>query len=159
MKKSVLVLLTLVPVAVGYLVNRLIFVSGIGMMAFYALPILTTVFWFWLARQYARTSWHPLASMAIGNAVGVVSLAVYLWQYLLVGDETRSFFLAVVSQMYTSSTPNWLFGRLALLFESQPNTIGRASMVAMEVLGVGYMLLVFLCGYVWERRKIRRDEP
>lgn len=159
MKKSVLVLLTLVPVAVGYLVNNLLLVPGIGMVCFYVLPILTTVFWFWLARQYARTSWHPLASIAIGNAVGVVSLAVYLWQYLIENDETRNFFLAVVSQLNTGAAPNWLLGRFAILFEPQPNTIGQASMVAMEVLATVYMLLVFVCGYVWERIKIRRAEP
>lgn len=159
MKKSVLILLTLVPVAVGYLVNHLLLVPGIGMIAFYVLPILTTVFWFWLARQYARTAWHPLASMAIGNAVGILSLAVYLWQFLLESDETRNFFLAVASQMYTAAAPSWIFGRFAILFESQPNTIGRASMVSMEVLAVVYMLLVFVCGYVWERRNLRRDAP
>lgn len=54
MKKSVLFLLTLVPVVVGYLVNVLIMIPVIGMAGFYLLPLVTTAFWIYLGKQYAR---------------------------------------------------------------------------------------------------------
>lgn len=48
MKKSVLLLLTLTPVLVGYLINWLILVPVIGMPIFYIAPLLMLVFWFYL---------------------------------------------------------------------------------------------------------------
>ena len=45
MKKSVLILLTFIPIIVGYIVNFTISIPVIGMMIFYALPLLTTLFW------------------------------------------------------------------------------------------------------------------
>ena len=54
MKKSVLFLLTLVPVAVGALANVLLTVPVIGAAGFYLLPLVTTAFWIYLGRQYAR---------------------------------------------------------------------------------------------------------
>ena len=66
MKKSVLILLTLVPVIVGYLVNVLIMVPGIGMAGFYLLPLLTTAFWFYLGKQFAR-KWKPVPAVLISQ--------------------------------------------------------------------------------------------
>ena len=43
MKKSVLILLTFIPIIVGYIVNFTIRIPVIGMMIFYALPLLTTL--------------------------------------------------------------------------------------------------------------------
>ena len=152
MKKSILVLLTRIPVIVGYLVNILIMVPVIGMAGFYLFPLLTTVFWFYLGKQYARR-WKPVPAVLIAHTVGICSLLVYLWQFLLETDETRSVTLAVFSQMFSASTPLYLFGRIAILFESQPNYIGRASMVAMQVIALVYMAIVFCIGIYWEKKR------
>ena len=91
MKKSVLILLTLVPVIVGYLVNVLIMVPIIGMAGFYLLPLCTTAFWIYLGKQYAR-EWKTLPAILIAHIVGFCSLTVYLWQFLLETDETRNIY-------------------------------------------------------------------
>ena len=124
----------------------------IGMTAFYLLPLLTTVFWFWLGSQYAHSSWKAIPAILIGNATGIVSILVYIWQFLFETDETRNIALAVASQMFTASTPMYLFGRFAILFESQPNYAGRTAMVAMHVISVIYMLAVFSAAVVRERK-------
>ena len=152
MKKSVLVLLTLVPVIVGYLVNILIRVPVIGMAGLYLLPLLTTVFWFYLGKQYARR-WKPVPAVLIAHTVGICSLLVYLWQFLLETDETISVTLAVFSQMFSASTPLYLFGRIARLVESQPNYAGRATMIAMQVIALVYMTIVFCIGIYWEKKR------
>ena len=152
MKKSVFVLLTLVPVIVGYFVNILIRVPVIGMAGFYLLPLLTTVFWFYLGKQYARR-WKPVPAVLIAHTVGICSLLVYLWQFLLETDETRSVAFAVFSQMFSASTPLYLFGRIARLFESQPNYAGRATMVAMQVIALVYMAIIFCIGIYWEKKR------
>ena len=152
MKKSVLFLLAFVPVAVGYLVNVLIMVPVIGIAGFYLLPLLTTVFWIYLGRQYARR-WRTVPAVLIAHAVGFCSLLIYLWQFLLETDETRSLPLAAFSQMFSASTPLYLFGGIARLVESQPNYAGRASMAAMQVIALIYMMIVFCVGIYWEKRK------
>ncbi|MFR8088204.1 MAG: hypothetical protein ACLU6B_06855 [Lachnospirales bacterium] len=152
MKKSVLLLSTLVPVVVGYLVNVLIMVPIIGMASFYLLPLVTTIFWFYMGRQYARR-WKAVPAVLIAHTVGLCSLLVYLWQFLLETDETRSLILAGFSQMFSASTPLYLFGGIARLAESQPNYAGRATMVAMQVIALVYMIIIFCIGIYAEKRK------
>ena len=108
MKKSELVLLTFVPVLVGYLINAAFFIPVIGTLLFYILPIVVLAFWFWLGSQYSKTDWGMVPSILIGSATGVLSLALYLWQFLGQSDETRNMNLAVLSQMYSAATPGYL---------------------------------------------------
>ncbi len=152
MKKSVLLLSTLVPVVVGYLVNVLIMVPVIGMASFYLLPLVTTVFWLYMGKQYARR-WKAVPAVLIAHTVGFCSLLVFLWQFLLETDETRNLTLAVFSQMFSASTPLYLFGGIARFFESQPNYAGRAAIVAMQVIALVYMMIVFCIGIYMEKRK------
>lgn len=149
MKKSVLVLLTFVPIVVGYLVNRLLFAPVIGTGCFLILPLLTTAFWVYLGFQYARSTWKVIPAIFIGNATGILSLLIYIWQMVLETDETRNTALTVLSQMFSGAVPTYLLGRLAILFEVEPNYIGERSMIALQVLSVAYMMVVFLCGYVF----------
>ena len=152
MKKSVLLLLTLVPVIVGYLVNVLLMVPVIGMAGFYLLPLCTTAFWLYLGNQYAR-EWKTLPSVLIAHIVGFCSLLVYLWQFLLETDATRNTRLAGFSQMFSASTPLYLLAGIARLVERQPNYTGMATMVAMQVIALVYMMIVFCIGIYWEKRK------
>lgn len=154
MKKRVLILLSFVPVVVGWLVNILIMIPVIGMAGFYLLPLLTTVFWFFLGKQYAH-NWKAVPAVLIAHTVGILSLLIYLWQFLLETDVTRSMTLAGFSQMFSASTPLYLFGRIAVLFESQPNYAGRASMVALQVIGLVYMIIVFSVGMYLEKKRTK----
>lgn len=156
MKKRTLVLLTFVPIIVGYIINLTVLLPGIGMLILYVLPLLTTVFWFWLGIQFAHTTWKTIPEILIGNATGIISIPVYLWQFLLETDETRNMALAGFSQMFSASAPGYLLARIAILFESEPNTFGRASFVALNVISVVYMIAVFSAAILWEKIKIRK---
>ena len=144
-----LLLLAFLKIAI---VNVLIMVPVIGMAGFYLLPLLTTAFWFYLGKQFAR-KWEPVPAVLIAHTVGICSLLVYLWQFLLETDETRSLTLAGFSQMFSASTPLYLFGRIARLVERQPNYAGRATMVAMQVIALVYMTIVFCIGIYWEKKR------
>lgn len=152
MKKSVLILLTFVPIVVGYIINLSILWPVIGLIIFYILPLATSIFWFYLGRLYAESTWKTIPALLIGNATGVISLLVYLWQYLLETDETMNLALVAASQMFSDSAPIYLLARFAILFESQPNYIGRASMVALNVISVMYMIVIFVLGFIWGRK-------
>lgn len=156
MKKRTLVLLTFVPVLAGYIRNLTILLPGIGALLYYTVPLLTTVFWFWLGMQFAHAAWKTVPAILIGNATGVVSILVYLWQCLLTNDETRNMGLMGVSQLFGSAAPSFWLGGIALRFESAPNTIGMASAVALQVLSVLYMIAVFLLGFLWEKVRTRK---
>ena len=144
-----LLLLAFLKIAI---VNVLIMVPVIGMAGFYLLPLLTTAFWFYLGKQFAR-KWKPVPAVLIAHTVGICSLLVYLWQFLLETDETRSLTLAGFSQMFSASTPLYLFGRIARLVEHRPNYAGRATMVAMQVIALVYMTIVFCIGIYWEKKR------
>lgn len=156
MKKPILVLLTFVPVIAGSVLNRTILIPGIGTLLYYVLPLLTTAFWFWIGIQFARSAWKTIPAILIGNATGVGSLLVYLWQVFLTSDETRNMVLMAFSQMYGASVQGSWMARLALLFESEPNTIGMASAVALQVISVVFMISVFLAGFLWEKFRTRK---
>lgn len=160
MKKWLLVAFTFVPILVGYLINRLLLFPVIGGLFFYLLPLGTTVFWFFVGRWYGRSSWKTVPAILIGNATGLVSLAISLWRYWLEtpGNGTGILWTLMNKfQLYTDAAPVYLLGKIALLFEPQPNTIGRASMTALQVLSVVYMIAVFLLGFIWERRKNKHN--
>ena len=157
MKKPVLILLTFFPLLVGWLINASFNVPSLFRVAYYLLPLLTLVFWFLLGKQYARTDWPAPLAILIGNATGLVSLLLYLWQFVLVSGAHRNLFLAVLSQLFTASVPTYLFGGLLTAFEPDPSRIGIVSMVTVQVLGVLLMLAVFSLGYGAGRLR-RRSE-
>lgn len=155
MRKRTLVVLSWTPLLIGWVINLVMANFGVSFFVFYILPFLTAIFWFLLGRQFGKTDWNAPMAILIGNAAGLVSLLLYLWQFWLVSDENRSMFLAGLSQMFAASAPTYLFGGLATLFEPDPNTIGRVSFLTLQVLGVLLMIVVFTAGYWFGR--IRRS--
>ena len=155
MKKNVLVLCSFIPIIVGYLVNILIMVPLIGMTGFYTFPILMTICWFFVGKEYAKR-WKTFAAIIIAHALGILSLIIYCWQFLLETDETRNMFLSGISQMFSASTPLYLLGFIARFFESQSNYAGRVSMVALQVISLVYMIIVFCVGMYVEKNKLKK---
>ena len=156
MKKSTLILWTFIPILTGYLVNSLLRVPVLGEIFFYVLTVATTAFWFWMGRQFEKSTFKTIPAILIGNATGIISLLIYLWQFLLVTSENRNAFLAGFSQMYNASVPGYLFGGIARLFETEPNYIGTRTFVALNVICEIYMIIVFVIGMVVEK-KISKD--
>lgn len=156
MKKVILVLLTLVPVLAGYIINTALLVPVVGMLLFYILPLAVLFFWFWLGSQYSKTNWSIIPSILIGSATGIVSLALYLWQFVVQDSETRNLAIAGLSQMYSTATPIYLTARLAALFETQPNYIGRTTATALQVISLILMSAVFTAGFFWGKNARRR---
>lgn len=158
MKKSILILLTFIPLIVGYIINITITIPGIGMIIYYVVPIGVLIFWFYLGSLYSKTTWKAIPSVLIGSATGILSLILYLWQFLGRNDETRNMLLAGISQMYSIATPMYLLARLAILFESRPNYVGQTTMLAIQVIAVILMIVIFTAGYFWGRKYWQKTE-
>ncbi len=120
------------------------------------MSIATLIFWFILGRAYVKV-WRYLPGVLIGNAVGFLSLLIYLWQFLLFGDDQRSLFLAGLSQMFSASTSDLMTARIAILFEPSPTAITQVSFTAMQILGLLVMILIFTAGYIEGAIKERRN--
>ena len=155
MKKRVLVLLSLVPVVVGWLINTLMQFPVIGTAGFYLLPLCTTIFWFFLGQKYAH-QWKTFPAVFIAHAVGIGSLLIYLWQFLIETDVTRNLTLAAFSQMFSASTPLYLTGSIAVFFLRQSDGVSRATMVALQIIGLVYMVIVFSLGLYLEKKKVKK---
>lgn len=153
MKKITLTLLVLAPPIIGYLYNLIFSVSLWGFLL-YLSPISLLLFWFWVGWKFAETNMNVYQSVFIGNSLGIVSLIIYLWQFLYVSDEHRNMFLAVFSQGF-SSCLSIFTARFAILFEPEKNVIGNATYIATQVLGLLLMATVFTIGYYWHKRKTR----
>ena len=76
---------------------------------------------------------------------------MYLRQFFGCTDETRNLALAGASQMFSAATATWFLGRFAILFESQPNHVGRAAMLGLQIVAPVYMLLIFIGGFATEK--------
>ncbi len=156
MKKVPLVLLTLIPCIVGFLVNLTLRFPVIGTVMFRGVPFLVLIFWFFLGSWYARASWKPASALLIGNATGILSVVIYLWQFLGESDATRNVALAAISQMYSASTPIYIYAPLARLFETQPNYVGQATTTAIQIIALILMAVIFAAGYFWKRNTDKR---
>lgn len=157
MHKGILIVLTLVPVIAGYILNSALLIPGIGMLLFYLIPAAIVVFWFHLGKLYSKTTWHFIPALLIGNAVGILSLLLYIWQFLLLGNDARNIFLAGLSQMFITSGPTVLTIRIAMLFESQENYTGQTTMTGMQIIGVVLMLFIFAAGYLRGMKNNRKQ--
>ena len=151
MKKSVLILLTFVPILVGFLINFSIMVPVIGSVSFTLLPLATTVFWFYLGNKFAQSGWNVISSVLIANATGILSLLIYIWQFWFRAADTRNLVLAALSQYFSASVPMYLFGWIITAFGSQTYTI----MLSMQIFAVVFMMLVFACGFWWGKHRTR----
>ena len=66
--------------------------------------------------------------------------------------------MEAAAQMFSAATPTYLFGRLVMLFEAQPNYIGEATALALQMIAVLYMIVIVGCGYAWGKRTALRSQ-
>ena len=146
MKKYILILLTLVPILAGWLINVTLLVPVLGELMFYVFPILVLVFWFRLGSRYAETDWAAFPAILIGNATGLLSVIIYLWQFAGLDEASRNVSLAVWSQMYSAGTLGYFWGGVVTLFFRS-----RAASYAMQVVCLASMIVVFSLGFFRNR--------
>ena len=68
---------------------------------------------------------------------------IYLWQFVLESDEPGNLALASFSSMFSSAVSSVWMARIAILLETEPNTIGMATTTGLTVISTLYLLLIF----------------
>jgi hypothetical protein len=161
MKKNMLILLTFVPVATGYILNLTLMIPGLGTLLYFLIPCITLIFWFYLGTRYSKISWNIIQSTIIGNGIGFLSLLLYYWQFWWKDDNNRNFFFAGFSQLFVANT-NLLTAKFAMLFEAEENTFTLTTSTAMQMLGLLLMVIIIMFGYVYDKVKSKsktRSQP
>ncbi|SDJ08938.1 hypothetical protein SAMN04490247_0666 [Salimicrobium halophilum] len=100
-----------------------------------------TVFWFWVGMKTPHLRGNNIKNFIIGNSIWLLSFALYLWQFVLLNDESRNMFLALISQYYMHSFL-WSGTRLTLWFS------GGLYGTTITIISYLSMLLVFSLGFL-----------
>lgn len=153
MKSWKLFLCSLVPMAFGWLTNRLILVPFLGTLLFYAAPLAMAAFCLWLGLRCARDGARFLPALLLTQWLNVLSLGLYVWQFHFVSDEARSFFLAGLAQ-YPAHSFLLISGKVAWLLDTD-NVWGAGETLIMTAGSVVLLLVLFSCGYLAEQ--VRRS--
>jgi len=152
MKKTNLLLMVLSPILIGLLFNNfLVFIP----LFIYVAPLLMIVYWFWVGTKFTEHVMNPIKAIVVANAIGIMSLALYYWQFIIVADQERNLILAGFSQMFTAPL-SYLTARIGVIFEQTPNEITQVTFLAMEVIGLILMIFVFSSGYIYKKKYLKQ---
>lgn len=150
MKKILLLGMAISPILIGLLFN-----SFVGYLEFIGIifSLLMIIYWFWVGTNFAEQIKNPVKAILLANSAGLISLVLFLWQFVLVSDEDRNLILAALSQMF-SAPLSFLSARIAILFT--PDGINQKTLLVMQVVGLIIMILVFSAGYVYKSMRQSR---
>ena len=135
----VYVLLLLVPFIYGYLVNTM----KIPLFPF-VMQIVFLVFWFYVGFLFSKWEAPAWKSFLLGNSLWLLFFILFIWQFILLGDDSRSMDVAFLSQHYMLA---FVYGAARLLPFVKSGTFIMFGAYIM-------MLAIFSLGYFINKRKI-----
>ena len=150
-----LLLLALVPGAVGYGVNLLILLPGMGAAVFYLQGLTIAMFCVWLGMQCAKASLRFPSSLRMTQWPSVVSFSLYIWQFHFCGDETRNLFFAVLSQL--PSEPLFFYA-VKLVSPFSNHSWGPPETLAATGISLVLLTLLFTAGFWWRKCRTGRAD-
>jgi hypothetical protein len=103
--------------------------------------LISTAFWFWVGIRFSKWSGNKIKSFIIGNSIWLLSFLLYLWQFVLINDESRNMFLALIGQYYMLSFI-WSGTKLTLWFS---DVLNGTTIIIIAYLS---MLFVFTLGFI-----------
>jgi hypothetical protein len=152
MKKAKLLLMVLSPILIGLLFNNfLLFIP----LFIYIAPFLMIVYWFWVGTKFTENVKNPTKAIVLANSIGIISLALYYWQFVIVADKERNLILAGFSQMFTAPF-SYITARIGFIFEQTPNEITQGTTLVMQVTGLILMIIVFFSGYFYKKNHLKQ---
>lgn len=152
-EKNKTLLLIFIPFLWGYLINVLVWkVAIIGDFYFRLNIIWETIFilfWFWTGTKFAQLNTNKVKSYIIGNSIWLLSFLVYIWQFILLSGESRSFRLAGLSQHYNTGIM-FISGKISrMILRLFTNTISGTTMITFSY---GLMIAIFTTGFIYRIR-------
>lgn len=99
------------------------------------------IFWFWVGMRFAKIEENHIKNILVGNSLWLISLLIYVWQFVLSNDESRNIFFALFGQHYPFSFI-WSGATLTILF----NDVIHGTLIV--IISYLIMLFVFIAGYI-----------
>ncbi len=149
MKRANLLIMVVSPVLLGVLFNN--FLVLIPLFIFVA-PFLMIIYWFFAGSKFAENNVSPVKAVLMANSIGIISLALYYWQFTIVSDAKRSLLIAGFSQMF-SAPLSYLSAVIGFLFTDATDEIS----LVMQVIGLILMIIVFLSGYLYRKKNLKKQ--
>lgn len=152
MKKSKVTLLVLSPIIIGILFNFLIIIPGLSSILMYGGPIFFILYWGIVGGMFNEYMESSLKATLLANLGGIISLIIYIWQFVFISDDKRSILLALLSQGF-SAPLSILTVRFGLLLENSPNEITSVTMLTAQFCGLLIMMIIFLIGFSVKKKR------
>ncbi|OEH91103.1 hypothetical protein [Bacillus solimangrovi] len=102
--------------------------------------IVFAIFWFWVGIKFSSLRGSNFKYFMFGNSIWLLSFLLYLWQFVLMNDESRNMFIAIISQYYMLSFI-WSGVKLSSLFSDVYYG------TTITIIAYLSMLFVFIVGY------------
>lgn len=157
MRDKRLIILIIIPFVFGYLTDLIFLIPGVGTLNYHLMPFVLLIYWFWVGIQFSKSSLRIVYALIYGNVLCVLTLLLYYWQFILLGDDKRSMFLASISQMYVSPLSP-ITARFGIMLEKLPNVLTQTSITAMHTIGTILLIITFLAGFIFDKIKHSRLE-
>lgn len=111
--------------------------------------VLFGVFWFWVGMRFASLQGNHIKNIFIGNSIWLISFLLFIWQFVLVNDENRNLFFALLSQYYQFSFL-WSGTKITVVLSE---TIYSTMIMTLSYI---LMFIVFMAGYITKAYRLRK---
>lgn len=147
-KNYKLIIFVLLPLFLGWLFNSTIVYLPISSIIMWILNIGFIVYWFWVGKQFGQLKLNRLFSFLIGNIIWIISFMLFIWQFIVVDDSKRNFFLAGISQYYILFT---------IMFPTKLVALFTDVLHSTQIIVTSYifMLIIFLIGFIYGAARVR----
>ena len=147
------------PSLLGFLYTQAatFFPSVFSVLYFFA-PVLLFAGWFWAGSRYAVRIKNPALAILAGNSLGLLSLAIYLWQEFLAPERVN--WLQQLAQYFSAALLPLTVGLVAQ-FSPEVDGVTQVSNTALQCAGLVLVALAFTGGYFYRRNKdkLAKTEP
>lgn len=148
LNKTKLILIAMSPILIGYMLN---FILRFIPYLIYMAPFLMLAYWFWAGMQYAKIVKNPVIAISLANSIGIISILLYYWQFVILPASERILAIAAFSQMFT--TPLDYISALTRSLFKAANELTQVTTITMQTFEIVLMLIVFSCGYFYMKYK------
>ena len=156
MDTRTLILFSLVPTALGHLVNTLLMVPLLGTPLYLLMPWAAALFCLWAGGRCGRAGTRLLPALLLTQWLNVLCLGLYLWQFHFGDGTAPSLLLSGLAQApgsCLSLATSWLVHRSLQPVRSGTIFWGPQQTLLMLSLSTALLAALFLCGYLWGRHK------
>lgn len=163
-ENGMLFLLAISPIVIGFFYYMMVQVPVIGMVWMYVAPFTVLYYWGWVATVFRSRFKGFLKTMVWMNGLGLITLALYIWQFGLLKEGEQISVLAVLSQLYTVSLgfiTTWIGIVLdgSTSIETEIMSIGAS--IVTELVSILLMIGAAIIGYFvaenQEKKKIEQE--